>query len=106
MRALGLIAAALTIHACGGQPALRNLPRPDPGAVAGVAAVGAALMTAADPKGAEARVKKGQQPDEDLRPVPSQQMPGDVLDRLDEAQRREADAGPADGGAYPNRPDR
>src|SRR3954471_13421739 len=46
----------ILVMLCGcGEPILKNAPKPDPGAVAGVAAAAAAAATLADPQGAGRR---------------------------------------------------
>jgi hypothetical protein len=74
-----------------GEPILRNAPKPDPGAVAGVAAAAAAATTLADPQGAAKRQEQKDRGEPDNRGVEVKEtVPADVLDRLD---RRAADAG-------------
>jgi len=91
--AAALFATALTaLAACGG-PALANVPKPDPGIVAGLAAGVAGAATLADPKGAAARQEQ-KRPEKEKRPVKNNvTVPGDVLDRLDEKQQH-PDASP------------
>ncbi|HET7503082.1 MAG TPA: hypothetical protein VFK02_18805 [Kofleriaceae bacterium] len=69
--------------ACG-EPILRNAPKPDPGAVAGVAAAAAAATTLADPQGAAKRQEQKSRGEPDDRGVEVREtVPADVLDRLD-----------------------
>lgn len=82
--------AILLLSGCGGQPLLHDVPRPDPAVVAAAAAAVAGAATLADPQGAAKRNERETTPD--LRGVKAQRMPGDVLDRLDAAER---DAGAA-----------
>lgn len=76
---------------CGcGEPILKNAPKPDPGAVAGVAAAAAAAATLADPQAAGRRQEQKNRGEPDNRGVEVKEtVPGDVLDRLD----HKADAG-------------
>jgi len=80
-----LFAVAL-LAACGSQPDkpfLANAPRPDPGAVAGVAAAAAAAVTLANPNATQTPEKRD--PLEGKQPVEvKEHVTGDVLDRLDE----------------------
>lgn len=70
---------------CGcGEPILKNAPKPDPGAVAGVAAAAAAAATLADPQAAGRRQEEKSKGEPDNRGVEVKEtVPGDVLDRLD-----------------------
>jgi hypothetical protein len=73
----------VTLCACG-EPVLRNAPKPDPGAVAGVAAAAAAAITLASPQAAAARQEQKQRGEPDGRGVEvKESVPSDVLDRLD-----------------------
>ena len=78
---------------CGcGEPILKNAPKPDPGAVAGVAAAAAAAATLADPQAAGRRQEQKNKGEPDNRGVEVKEtVPADVLDRLD--QRHPSDAG-------------
>ena len=79
---------------CGGPPLLHNSPRPDPAVVAAAAAAVAGAATLADPQGAARRNERERGDTRDPRAVPAAQMPGDVLDRIDEAEARaQRDAG-------------
>jgi hypothetical protein len=72
------------VAACG-EPILRNAPKPDPGAVAGVAAAAAAAVTLASPQTAAQRQEQRQQGEPDNRGVKVKEtVPVDVLDRLDQ----------------------
>ncbi len=91
--------------ACGG-PVLQNAPRPNPVAVAGGAAALAAAITLASPDTAArnlAAEDEARRRDERDPPAGSRQMPsGEVLDRLDAAERDAAkDPGAAPPGAPP-----
>lgn len=70
---------------CGcGEPILKNAPKPDPGAVAGVAAAAAAAATLADPQAAGRRQEQKNKGEPDNRGVEVKEtVPADVLDRLD-----------------------
>ncbi|MCB9559199.1 MAG: hypothetical protein H6709_24350 [Kofleriaceae bacterium] len=96
--ALGLI-----IPACGGPPALQNVPRPNPAVVAGAAAAVAGAATLADPNGAAAKAESNQ-PTKEPRPVKvKDSVPPDVLDRLDAAEADDAHDDAA--AAPPTKPD-
>jgi hypothetical protein len=88
MRRLAI--ALLLVSACGGPPVLSRVPRPNTAVVAAAAIGVATAATIADPKSA-GRKPETRTPADD-RPLAPQQMPGDVLDRLDAAEAR--DAGP------------
>jgi hypothetical protein len=77
----------VTAGACGGAPLLGNVPRPNPAVVAGIAAAAATAATVANPAAAAANVSRERDRPEEKRAVQSTQMPGDVLDRLDAAER-------------------
>jgi hypothetical protein len=78
-----------------GEPILKNAPKPDPGAVAGVAAAAAAAATLADPQAAGRRQEQKNRGEPDNRGVEVKEtVPSDAFDRLD----RPRDAG-ADGSA-------
>jgi len=69
--------------ACG-EPILKNAPKPDPGAVAGVAAAAAAAATLASPDYAAKKQEEKKAGEPEGRGVEVQQtVPGDVFDRLD-----------------------
>ena len=75
------------VCACGG-PILQNVPRANPAAVAGIAAAVAGAATIADPQGA-AR-KQDEKNRADVGPQAKrvdEQMPSDVFDRLQDAER-------------------
>jgi len=83
----GLIVIALC--ACG-DPLLRSVPKPDPGAVAGIAAAAAAAATLASPQ--TAAQKQEQKKAGEVEPrgvVVKETVPADVFDRID----HKADAG-------------
>lgn len=71
-----------------------NVPRPDPGAVAGVAAAAAAAVTLADPNAATRRPEK--KVDENKHEVEVKENVNEgVLDRLDENESKGSAAAPA-----------
>jgi hypothetical protein len=73
----------IALCACG-EPILRNAPRPDPGAVAGVAAAAAAAATLADPAAAAKNQEQKDKSEPNNRAVDVHEtVPSDVLDRLD-----------------------
>jgi hypothetical protein len=81
--------------ACG-EPVLKNAPRPEPGAVAGVAAAAAAAATLAAPEAAAKRQEQKKQGEPEARGVEVKEtVPASVFDRLEQPGR---DAG-VDGGA-------
>ena len=81
MRRCAWILVALC--ACG-EPILRNAPKPDPGAVAGVAAATAAAVTLAAPQAAAKKQEQKQKGEPDNRGVEVKEtVPADVFDRLD-----------------------
>lgn len=71
---------------CGcGEPILKNAPKPDPGAVAGVAAAAAAAATLADPQGASRKQEQKNKGEPDTRGVEVKEtVPAAVFDRLDQ----------------------
>lgn len=75
----------ILIALCGcGEPILRNAPKPNPGAVAGVAAAAAAAATLAAPQAAAQRQEEKTRGEPDNRGVEVKEtVPADVLDRLD-----------------------
>src|SRR2546421_62576 len=79
------VVALLFVVACGSQPDhpfLANAPKPDVGAVAGVAAAAAAAATFADPDAATRKPEKKQ--NENMREVEvKENVPKDVFDRLE-----------------------
>lgn len=79
---------------CGcGEPILKNAPKPDPGAVAGVAAAAAAAATLADPQAAGRRQEQKTKGEPDNRGVEVKEtVPADVFDRLDHGSDAGADA--------------
>ena len=85
----------LFLAACGGGPALGNAPRPDPAAVAGIAAAAAAAVTLADPNAASRRPEK--KVDENKREVEVKENVNEgVLDRLDDTESKGSATAPAD----------
>jgi len=91
--------AFVLLVGCGGpdKPALANAPRPDPAAVAGVAAAAAAAITLASPDTAGRRPEKNQ--DTEKAPIRvKENVPADVLDRLDKAKPATAPERPASDG--------
>jgi hypothetical protein len=100
MRVL-LIAALAVATGCNKGPVLQNAPKPNPTAVAGVAAGVAAAATIADPHAAQkAEAREAEAREEaaaDARTHRQPTMPGDVLDRLDHPPPAPVDAG-VDGG--------
>src|SRR5262245_29407693 len=85
MRALAIL---LLATACGGapdKPMLANAPRPNSAAVAGGAAAAAAAITLASPDTATVKPEKNQ--NEEKKPIKvKENVPKDVLDRLDKTQ--------------------
>jgi hypothetical protein len=79
---------------CGcGEPILKNAPKPDPGAVAGVAAAAAAAATLADPQAAGRRQEQKTKGEPDNRGVEVKEtVPADVFDRLDRPRDAGTDA--------------
>jgi hypothetical protein len=77
----------ILVMLCGcGEPILKNAPKPDPGAVAGLAAAAAAAATLADPQGADRRQEQKAKGEPDNRGVEVKEtVPSDVIDRLDHA---------------------
>jgi hypothetical protein len=73
--------------ACGAtqQPLLSHAPAPNPGAVAGVAAVAAAAITLASPGAANQKPEDKVNADTKPQQV-NESVPADVLDRLDEKE--------------------
>lgn len=69
-----------------GEPVLRNAPKPNPGAVAGVAAATAAAITLASPQTASAQQEARTKDDPDDRGVKVKDtVPDAVFDRLESA---------------------
>ncbi|HKE18475.1 MAG TPA: hypothetical protein VKB80_26535 [Kofleriaceae bacterium] len=88
------VLAVVSLLGCGG-PALQNAPRVDPVVVAAGAAAIAGAATLADPDAAARRQEEKKDSD-----VPksgsggaSPSVPSDVLDRLDQAEAAQRDAG-------------
>jgi hypothetical protein len=87
---------AFVLGACG-PPILSGAPKPDPGVVAAAAAAAATAATLADPDGA-AKHQEQKKDSDNQRPKDvkvDQDVPPDVLDRLDQASGH-ADAGVPD----------
>jgi hypothetical protein len=80
---------------CCGPPVLRKVPQPNPTAVAAGAAAAAAALTLADPQAAARKqeMKKEGAPEGRATEV-DEMVPPDVLDRLDQAQQRDAGVDP------------
>jgi hypothetical protein len=99
MRWTAIMTCVVSLAACGGapdRPLLANAPRPDPAAVAGVAAAAAAAVTLAAPDTAGRRPEKNQ--DVEKKPITvKENVPSDVLDRLDHATPAAAPAPAKDG---------
>lgn len=95
---------ALSCAACGGGPALGNLPRPNTAVVAGTAAAIAGAATLANPDSAG---KKPEAPSwgTEKHTVTTERMPGDVLDRLDSAEEKGDVTTPEQRAAVPAAPD-
>jgi hypothetical protein len=78
--------ALVVVAGCGAapnQPVLANAPRPNPAAVAGVAAGAAAAITLADPDAASRGPEKKQDvPKKEIHV--KENVPADVLDRMDQ----------------------
>ncbi len=90
---------ALLLFGCGGgpDPILRNVPQPNPSAVAGAAAAVAGAATLAAPNAQANRVDEANKPDPSDKPMkPGPRVPADVLDRLDEAPPPEAEPPPSE----------
>src|SRR5262245_4101900 len=81
---------------CGcGEPILKNAPKPDPGAVAGVAAAAAAAVTLADPQGAAAKQEQKNKGEPDNRGVEVKEtVPSSVFDRLEHSSDAGVDSAP------------
>jgi hypothetical protein len=85
----------VTLCACG-EPILKNAPRPEPGAVAGVAAAAAAAATLAAPDSAAKRQEMKKEGEPAPRGVEvNETVPPSVFDKLDQ---KHGDAG-VDGAA-------
>jgi hypothetical protein len=84
---------ALACLSCGG-PILSGAPKPDPGVIAAAAAAAASAATLADPDGA-AKHQEEKKDSDNHAPKDvevNQDVPPDVLDRLDRSQARDAGA--------------
>ena len=78
-----ILSLCTSLGACG-EPILRNAPRPNTAAAAGVAAGAAAAITLADPNAAAKHAESAKTPDEKKPQKSGPSVPADVLDRLDE----------------------
>jgi hypothetical protein len=94
----------LALAACGAgpDPILRNVPQPNTAAVAGAAAAVAGAATLASPHDAAKRQEKNKVPDEKKPVKVKENVPSDVLDRLDAKQQ--ADGGKDDKQIVPGEP--
>lgn len=92
MRSIAMLVAA-SLAGCGGEPLAANAPRPDPGAIAGVAAAAAAAAVLADPDAATRKPEKKEV--ENKREVEvKESVPSAVFDRLDQPQPATKTAAP------------
>jgi hypothetical protein len=87
MRGLLALASFVACAGCGGQPIGSHVPRPPTAVVAGTAAAVAGIATLADP-GAAGKKPEAPSPGNERRTVSTERMPGDVLDRLEDAEAR------------------
>jgi hypothetical protein len=88
---MGRYLSLLVVLAACGEPILKNAPKPDPGAVAGVAAAAAAAVTLADPTAAAKRQEAQNKGEPDNRGVTVKEtVPADVFDRLDRKATNDA----------------
>jgi hypothetical protein len=95
-----LVACLGWLAACGGGPALRNVPQPNPAVVAGAAAAIAGAATLANPQGAAQNAAEKNKPSGEKRPMKSgPSVPADVLDRLDQQGEVAAGQGSGQGSA-------
>ena len=89
--------ALVVVAGCGAapnQPVLANAPRPNPAAVAGVAAGAAAAITLADPDAATRGPEKKQDvPKKEIQV--KENVPADVLDRMDQSAASSSEETPA-----------
>lgn len=83
--------------ACGGgpDPILRNVPQPNPAAVAGAAAALAGAATLADPAGAAKRQEENKEPPEKRPLRVKETVPSDVFDRAERPPTAPATPAPA-----------
>lgn len=104
MRCIALV--LLLVACCGApdKPLLANAPRPNPAYVAGAAAATAAAITLASPDTAGRRPEKNQ--DTEKAPIKvKENVPADVLDRLDKTKPAPAEKPtPAPETTKPNAP--
>src|SRR5215470_14551479 len=78
-----------------GEPILKNAPKPDPGAVAGVAAAAAAAATLANPQAASAKQEQKTKGEPDNRGVEVKEtVPASVFDKLDHGDAGVGSAAP------------
>jgi hypothetical protein len=94
MRAWWIVLALVLVCGCGG-PVLQNAPHPDPGIVAAAAAAAATAATLADPDAA-AKHQEQKHDSDDHKPRDvqvNQNVPPDVLDRLDKAEKEKQGSG-------------
>lgn len=96
--------ALVVVAGCGAapnQPVLANAPRPNPAAVAGVAAGAAAALTLADPDAATRGPEKKQDvPKKEIKV--KENVPADVFDRMDGAAGADANGSGATQAAKKN----
>ena len=88
MRAVALVLLA----ACGGQPALANMPHPDNAAVAGAAAAVAGAAVLADPNAASRQPEKKKVDDNQNAVEVKEHVPASVFDHLEQGQPLPPDA--------------
>src|SRR5947208_125685 len=90
--------ALLLVAGCGAQPnqpLLANAPRPNPAAVAGVAAGAAAALTLADPNAASRGPEKKTESTDMKGKTVKEHVPADVLDRADQQKAKQPTNDPA-----------
>jgi hypothetical protein len=97
--------SALALAGCGGgpDPILRSVPQPNKAAAAGAAAAIAGAATLASPHDAAKRQEKNKVPDEKKPIEVKQNVPSDVLDRLDAKQKADGPGDPSGREATPPR---
>ncbi|HUS27815.1 MAG TPA: hypothetical protein VMZ53_04885 [Kofleriaceae bacterium] len=100
--------ALLLIAGCGAapnQPVLANAPRPNPAAVAGVAAGAAAAITLADPDAATRGPEKKKESTDMKGQKVKENVPAAVLDRADhQNDAKQPKRDPANPAASPEQP--
>jgi len=85
----------LVVGACGGGPALRNVPQPNSAVIAGAAAAVAGAATLADPDYAARNAAEANKPTTEKRPQKSRAtVPADVFDRLDDQKQKQGSGAP------------